>query len=800
MVKGPTCFKGNLSAIDVILVNQHKRFKHDLNVNCSLSDFHNMVCISTRMNVPKTEGRQIVYRSFKHFNENDFNYDVSCIPMSVCNVFDDIDDATWCYDVMLKDIIEQHAPMKTKFSKKPKEPFMNSVLRKNRFKMQQLRNAFYKDRKNIRKRIAYNKQRNTVLMLRRKSIQEYFNIRCTENKATEFWPTIKPFISAKHSKQNSAISLKEGEHIISNENQVCDIFNEYFSQVAATIGPEDSLIIPVSQESVRAAILKHKEHPSITSIQGVLQNKVGSDFDFTLVSEETVSRMLHLTNSKKATGFDHVHPKILKLGAVSMAPQITMLLNKSISLSKFPHDYKKAEVTCLHKKDDPLDKRNYRPVSVLPAVSKIYERSIEEQVVKYFESHNLFNNYLSAFRKHFGCQSLLTKFVDDIKTCLDNKEFCGTILADLSKAFDCIPHQLVIAKFRAYGFSEKACQFMASYLAERCQRVKLGSARSEWAPLTKGVPQGSILGPLVFNVFINDIFNFITKAQVYNYADDTTIMYANKNLSEVKAVLKRDADKLVEWFSVNGMKANPDKFQAILFKTPWLATQETFEIVINDNVVHATDCVKLLGVYFDDMLSFTNHIDKICMKAGKQLNALKRISSYLCTKDRVCIYKCFIVSNFNYCAPVWTFCSKENEVKIENVQKRALRYIYKDYKNAYDDMLKMYEFESIKLSRMKMLACEVYKCIHKINPPYLWDIFAFNKGRDMDTLTLKLTLPAYKTVRNGYLSFHYYGSRLYNQLPNKIKEKETLTAFRNALKDWKGPKCKCDRCLLYFNF
>jgi hypothetical protein len=515
------------------------------------------------------------------------------------------------------------------------------------------------------------------------------------------------------------------------------------------------------------------------------------------VSEEYVLKKLNSISTKKSTGYDQINPKFLKVGAVAMAPQLASLINKCIHEADFPMVYKMAEVSCIHKKDDLMNKKNYRPVSVLPSISKLYEQCLEDQIIDYFEENNIFNNFLSGYRKGHGCHTILTKFVTDIKLHLDNNRHCGAVLADLSKAFDSIPHQLVVAKFKAYGFSDKACLMIASYLSDRQQRVKLGTARSEWKPLVKGVPQGSILGPLIFNVFINDIFNFISESQIYNYADDTTLLYSHESLEIVKKTLENDLLVLVDWFVRNGMKANPDKFQAILFSSG-VERDNVLSLRVGDSVVGTASEVRLLGVNIDSKLSFESHINSISLKAGRQLNALRRLSKILSTEEKTRIYSSFIRSNFQYCTTAWYFCSKKSEAKLELIQKRALRYIYNDYDRSYEDMLILYKFESIKRLRETILACDVYKCVHHLNAPYLWTIFIQHNAPYESRRGISLVLPKWKTVKHGFLSFRYYGARLFSQLPPSIKEATTIEEFRHGFRTCEKSNCKCDKCILYF--
>ena len=202
----------------------------------------------------------------------------------------------------------------------------------------------------------------------------------------------------------------------------------------------------------------------------------------------------------------------------------------------FPNSLKQAQVIPIFKKKDPLDKQNYRPVSILPTISKLYERTIHDQLTEFF--NNVFSPFLAAFKKGFGCQTTLLRLIEDWKTALDQHKSVAAILMDLSKAFDCLPHELLLAKFKAYGLTGGgAIELLGSYLRDRQQRIKIGPHTSAWEDLIKGVPQGSILGPLMFNVFINDIFYFIQDSTLYNYADDNTLSYTHSDCTVLKSVL-----------------------------------------------------------------------------------------------------------------------------------------------------------------------------------------------------------------------------------------------------------------------
>ena len=232
----------------------------------------------------------------------------------------------------------------------------------------------------------------------------------------------------------------------------------------------------------------------------------------------------------------------------------------------------------------------------------------------------------------------------------------GIVLMDLSKAFDCIPHGLLLTKLKCYGLSDQACLLLKSYISDRKQRVKVGHSRSEWGSVAQGVPQGSILGPLIFNIFINDIFYALENVcNLYNYADDNTLLNTHHSITCLKTKLETSAAVAMHWFDVNGMKSNQAKFQAmILHNHPDLSD---ISLCVNDMNIPLKSCVKLLGVFIDYELNFSDHVTYLCKRASRQLNAVRRVAKYL-KKD--CLMKLFyalVISNFSYYATVWHFCS-----------------------------------------------------------------------------------------------------------------------------------------------
>ena len=267
-------------------------------------------------------------------------------------------------------------------------------------------------------------------------------------------------------------------------------------------------------------------------------------------------------NTKRASPDGDIPVKLTKMNEDIFSRLIFQNSNQSLVNGEFPHCLKQAEVIPVFKKEEKLDKSNYRPVSILPVISKIYERLMYDQMYKYFDQ--IFSKFQCGFRKGFSTQNCLLYMIENWKESLDQGGHYGALLTDLSKAFDCIMHDLLIAKLQAYGFDNDSLNFICNYLVDREQRVKINSSFSTWSKIEYGVPQGSILGPLLFNINTLDMFFEQKDVNFAAYADDNTPYFCDKNLEVLLSKLQICALKLFEWFSNNYMKMNSDKCHLIL--------------------------------------------------------------------------------------------------------------------------------------------------------------------------------------------------------------------------------------------
>ena len=406
-----------------------------------------------------------------------------------------------------------------------------------------------------------------------------------------------------------------------------------------------------NEMTVKEIISVYSSHPSIKRIeQFFIADK---NFDLPKANVSNINKIIKSLNTNKATGPDGISAKFVKMSASVIDCHLANIINNDISNNNYSDCAKTATVRPIFKKDDRTKINNYRPVGLLNIFSKIYERFLHENLTDYVDS--FLSKFISAYRKSYSSNHvLIIRLIENWKKYLDQKNFVGAVLMDLSKTFDSIPYDLLIAKLHAYGFSIDAVTFFYSYLKRRNQNVKINNIHSVFQVLLSGVPQGSILGPLLllFNIFINDFYLWITKTDLLNFADGNTVSAAEKTIENLISTLEEEIQAAIEWFKTNEMIVNPDKFQAIIIKkNPKM--KDSYPLNINDQKINPENCAKLLGIEIDNKLCFKRHISK---KASSQSNGIGRIQKYMGFKEEEILLNNFVYSNFNYCPLVSHFC------------------------------------------------------------------------------------------------------------------------------------------------
>ena len=410
----------------------------------------------------------------------------------------------------------------------------------------------------------------------------------------------------------------------------------------------------------------HEKYPEI----------LPESFKFQFLYNNEVKKEIENLDTKKSSTYGSIPATILKQCVDAYLPHLTNSINYSIQHSNFSQELKLSEVIPVYKKLDPLQKENYRPASLLPHVSKIFERIIHKQITNYMTDK--LAHSITGFRKSHGTQNSLVVMLEKWKRALDKGDYVSALFMDLSKAFDTTNHDLLIAKLKAYGFSKEALKLMKSYLKNRKQKVQINNKFSSEMLSQGWVPQGSIDGPLLFNLFINDLVFFIEHCTLSNYADDNTLSISGEDKELIKSMLSSDFMIVENWFFENYMILNPGKCYFMC-----IGKNVSDSELLNLNGLNLKNCkeVEVLGITIDRNLNFKGHIKNICRKAGQKLSALLRISSHINTDKKSLLYKSMIKSQFAYCPLVWMLCFRQSNNLINKVHERALKLIYQESSN-----------------------------------------------------------------------------------------------------------------------
>ena len=494
----------------------------------------------------------------------------------------------------------------------------------------------------------------------------------------------------------------------------------------------------------------------------------------------TIHRYLAIL--KATTGPDGLSARILKMAAAAIAGGLTKLFNVSLTEGDFPMEWKKANVYPVFKSGNPCLRTNYRPISVLSVIAKVFETIVHQQVTSYFISNDLFTKAQSGFRSGHSTQDVLLRVTEDWKLALDADDLVGIMFIDLSKAFDSIDHSLLIAKLFAYGFDGISLRWFTNYLSNRRQRVVLDHVYSDWAAVMRGVPQGSVLGPLLFIIYMNDLPAVIQHSHMNLFADDIALYVIHSDPCTVQTYLNHDLSLIFQWVTSNGFKVNVSKSQLLLLARRHRRNElSSIQIFLAGNLIQPKSCVKYLGILVDSDLAWTEHIHSLRKKCLAVLSVIRRISIYMPTTLLKTLYKAFVLPCLTYCCCVWHFCSGTVSDHLQRVQNYAMRVVLKKPpRTSSCTCLRSLGWQTLYQHRCLLLLCQVKRCLLKISPSYLTSLFMTNeqfgytstRGRDK----IHMLRPRTEFGRH---TFSFRGAQLYNILPSTARQIKTLPAFKH---------------------
>lgn len=593
-----------------------------------------------------------------------------------------------------------------------------------------------------------------------------------KSRPGEFYKTFKPFLSNNNKDEtNTNISLKVNDKVERDQSQVVEIFADYFATIAAGIGGDN------------VEHLKEADLQNHTSIETIRNAHEGVSFEFKPFEILEVQRTLENIDVKKSPGWDGMSPKVLKITASSIAPALTNLYNNCISLGQWPKQWKKGEWIPVHKHEDRQDRRNYRPITTLIAVDKIFELLLSRQVTEHYDHQ--FYYRMTAYRKKNSCETTMIRLVEDWKMAVDNRELVSVLSMDMSKAFDSLCPALVIQKLKAYGFGNQSLNLMRSFFHQRMNRVKLAGITSTWKETERGCPQGSSFGPLLWNIFQNDMSFNVKSSNLSMYADDHQLYTTGNNIEMVKRNLEAEAEVATSWYRDNFLLANPDKFQVITINPRRRGTGASvgeISLRIDGHSIEPTSEIKLLGVLFDDNLTFTRHISDVCRRSSQKVGVLMRLRNLIPCKSKLLLYKTIILPNLTYCHLVWHFCKASDRRKLERIQERALRAVYKSNKTSYENLLKQANLPSLYNRRLQDIAITMYKVKNGMTSTGITELFDL-KGKKYNLRNGDFNMPRFDTIRYGKHSLRYTGPYIWSKLCSKDKNKPSLSSFKHNIRN-----------------
>lgn len=666
VIDKPTRVHNNTATlIDNILVNEMNDSVISGNIVSDISDHYSQFCLipSQKCTLTKSfENKKL--RDFSRFSESAFNKDLKETVWESLNKNDSINVNklfSTFYNKTNK-LINKHAPLKTVSKRKTKQ-LLKPWITKGILKSIRIKNKlFYLGITEEYK--AYRNKISTLIRLSKKLYYHNFfsNNMCNMKKT---WEGINNLINKKMKCKRiiTAVKKPNGNGITKDPAEIPNVFNQHFSSV----GQKLASTLPHSKRDFREYLIGPS--PSCS-------------FLYDPVTPTEIESEIDLLPTKKTHGLYSFPIRILKDAKPTMSILLTMIMNTSIKTGVYPSKLKHAKIIPVFKNDAEDDPGNYRPISLLSNINRIFEKLMYKRLKSFFEKKNTLCSSQYGFREKHSTQHALLDIVNKIQTNMDKNLFSCGIFIDLQKAFDTVNHSILLHKLRHYGVRGIVNDWFLSYLSHRSQTTQIGTNISSKEKVLCGVPQGSVLGPLLFLIYVNDIHNTSDKFDFFLFADDTNLLYANKNLKSLEIIVNKELESVYEWLTANKLSLNIKKSSYVIFHPYQKKVTRKLNVKVFDHKSYTyisleqKNYVKYLGILLDGNLSWNSHIDYITVKISKTIGIIARLRHFVPFNTLLNIYRSLIHPYISYGISVWGQAAQKYMNKILILQKRALRLMY----------------------------------------------------------------------------------------------------------------------------
>ena len=767
------------TVIDNIYGNNFEQDSVSGNILIKFAD-HFSQFLSINKEVIRLKHNDIYKRDLSNFDEKLFIDDVSIQNWNANNLKDTnskFNDFLW----RVEGCVDRHAPIKKltrKEIKKMSKPWINNYILKLISHRDRLFHQKKNDPMNNRIKCAYNLFRNRITREIKKAKKEYYKTYFETNLCNmkKTWQGIKEIINLNNKAGPKISQLNyEGKQINTNEG-MANAFNDFFTK----IGPKLDKDIPNPRRN---------RDPTY-----YLNSRVPLSFLISPTNPKEINDIISTLDVSKSSGPCCIPTKLLKLVSDEISHPFSDICNSSFNQGVFPDKNKIAKVMPCHKNGSTKDVNNYRPISLLSTFSKIIEKLMASRLNIFLDLHSIIYPNQFGFRAGSSTSHSLISITETIKKTIDEKKFGCGVFIDLKKAFDTVNHDILLQKLEHYGIRDVALSWFKSYLTDRKQYVHINGVDSETKDITCGVPQGSVLGPLLFLLYINDLPNISKKLKFYLFADDTNIYFESADLKSLEKTMNKELEKLHEWLCLNRLSLNITKTNFVIFHAINKPKTSVVTILINKQAIDEVKSVKYLGILIDSQLTFKNQIDELSKKVSRAIGVLYKLRPYVTAKILTSVYYAIVYPFLLYGIVVWGNASKALLEPIHIMQKKIVRMI--TFKDNYPTvpgplahtpplfhklkMLKIYDIYKVQVGNF------VFESVNDIGPSQ--SIIKFTRAseiHDHDTRYAKrgkFFITGVRTERYGLRALRVEGRKVWDTIPNNIKESRTKKSFNACYK------------------